>query len=108
MNKQNVFIFAILVTSTLSSGLVFADSKDQPTKDVEPVALVRTQFPVKKSLMDTITVYGSIQNPPQAIYNVNLPQAGQITAIYVSTGQYVRKGQALLTIKTDPQLIMNT
>lgn len=108
MIKQNVFIFAILVTSASSSGLVFAESEDHPKKEVEPVALVRTQLPVKKALMDTLTVYGSIQNPPQAIYNVNLSQAGQITAIYVSSGQYVRKGQALLTIKTDPQLIMNT
>lgn len=108
MIKQHIFIFAILATSVVSNERVFADTQDQSKKDVEPVALVQTQFPVKKSLADTVTLYGSIQNPPQAIYNVNLPQAGQITAIYVSPGQYVRKGQALLTIKTDPQLIMNT
>lgn len=108
MIKQHALIFTLLAVSVTSSGVVFADTQGQSKKGAEPVALVQTQLPVKKTLTDTLTAYGSIQNPPQAIYNVSLPQAGQITAIYVSPGQSVRKGQALLTVKTDPQLIMNT
>lgn len=76
--------------------------------EVKPSAWVKTERPIQKNLMDTLTAYGTLQSNPTSLYSVSLAQAGQIAQLNVSVGQHVPKGTSLAVIKPDPQLLMMT
>ncbi|MDE2420486.1 MAG: efflux RND transporter periplasmic adaptor subunit [Gammaproteobacteria bacterium] len=86
----------------------FAEDDAKPTSEIKPVALVKTQRPTQQVLADTMTAYGTLQNDPNSIYTVSLPQAGQIERIAVSVGQRVQHGKPLVIVKTDPQVVAST
>lgn len=89
----------------LLPGVAWAQGGSQ-TSVQQPSVLVDTQTPHKGSLPRTIVAYGVVQaSPAGGSETMSLLRGGQITAVLISAGQTVRKGQALLTVRADPSVV---
>ena len=69
-------------------------------------ALVNTVPLRQMNLSNRVTGYGTVLPEPGATVNLNLPRAGQVTKVLVSSGQSVKKGQTLLSLGPDPSGLM--
>ena len=63
--------------------------------------LIRSEPLLKKTMGKNLTAYGSVMPSTGAAENISFPRAGQIARLYVSAGQTVKRGQALLEFATD-------
>ena len=57
-----------------------------------------------ETLKETITVYGQIAAAPDSIRNVSARFAGELSQVYVSQGQAVKKGQLLARVESNESL----
>ena len=64
--------------------------------------LIKSEPLLKKKMGKSLTAYGSVMPSTGATENISFPRAGQIARLYVSAGQTVKRGQALLEFSTDP------
>lgn len=63
--------------------------------------------PVQERLMaETLKVYGVLDADPGALMSVSLPHAGLIEQVHVRAGQRVSRGDALITLATAPEGLM--
>lgn len=65
---------------------------------------LQTALAGPQTLKETITVYGRIEAAPNSIRNVSARFAGELTHVYVSQGQAVKKGQLLARIESNESL----
>lgn len=78
------------------------DDDDAVVDGASGVALVTTTMPVRRSFHDNVAAFGRVVADPQAARRISLAHGGQVTALKVSAGQAVQRGQALLTVAPDP------
>ncbi len=64
----------------------------------QPVAVVRTAPLAIQELDHAITGYGTVSAAPEDTTNLNLPYAAQVTRLWVSPGQVVKKGAPLVEV----------
>lgn len=88
MMHRGVFVLCVL----LSTGPVSA--ADDPSVRVETVALKQ------QPMAETVSGYGVVSPDTRSLQNISLPRPGQIMALWVSVGQEVKKGAALLEFGT--------
>ena len=69
------------------------------------VALVRVEPPHRGSVALTVTAYGAAAPSTQSATSLTLPQAGQVTAVLVTPGQAVRRGQTVLSFAVAPSAL---
>ena len=67
-----------------------------------PIAQVATQRPERRPVAMSVVGYGTIEQDPQALTNVSVPNAGSVSQLYVAPGGVVRRGAALADFSTDP------
>ncbi len=68
-------------------------------------ALVRTVQPHRGTAPRTVTAYGSAAPSSLSARSLTLAQPGQVSAVLVTAGEAVRKGQPLLTFATAPTAV---
>jgi membrane fusion protein, multidrug efflux system len=68
-------------------------------------ALVQTVQPQRGSAPRTVTAYGSAAPSTLSARSLTLAQTGQVSAVLVTAGEAVRKGQPLLTFATAPTTV---
>jgi RND family efflux transporter MFP subunit len=68
-------------------------------------ALVKTVQPQHGRAARTVTAYGSAAPSSLSARSLTLAQPGQVTAVLVTAGEAVRKGQPLLTFATAPTAV---
>lgn len=66
----------------------------------EPSVLVKTAAIRRQVLAETLTGYGTVIPDAGSTANVNLPRPGRISRLFVSAGQIVKAGAALLEFDT--------
>lgn len=71
-------------------------------ENAAPSVLIKSEPLLKKTMGKNLTAYGSVMPSTGATENISIPRAGQIARLYVSVGQTVKRGQALLEFSTDP------
>jgi RND family efflux transporter MFP subunit len=90
----------------LLCGLLFGCGKAAPDDDEAAApagaVAVTTTVPVQQTFHDSIEAWGSAAGDPQRARSISLGHGGQVTALHVSAGQSVKRGQPLLTITPDP------
>ncbi|WEN16524.1 efflux RND transporter periplasmic adaptor subunit [Rhodanobacter sp. AS-Z3] len=90
----------VLVLSCLLFGCHQPD-EDEAAVPAGQVAV--TTASVRQQLFhDTVEAWGSAVGDPQHARSISLAHAGQVTALEVTAGQTVTRGQPLLTITPDP------
>ncbi len=90
---MNLHLASLVVPLALVSCVAFADSSTAVTTQT-----VRTQ-----KLAETATAYGQLVPNPGAIQWLSAAQAGRISAVLVTQGSRVEKGQSLIRISATPQ-----
>ncbi|MGH8224868.1 MAG: efflux RND transporter periplasmic adaptor subunit [Gammaproteobacteria bacterium] len=89
--KVRLVLFSLVLAFASSAAL--ADPSTAVT-----VQTVRTQ-----KLAETVTAYGQLVPNPGAIQWLSAAQAGRISAVLVTQGTRVKKGQSLIRISATPQ-----
>lgn len=74
--------------------LLPAAAQPAPSAQVQTVPLER------KTLTDTVLGYGAVAPATDSLRTLSLPRPGQVLQLWVSTGQSVRRGTALLEFGT--------
>lgn len=67
-----------------------------------PSVQVHTVMVTRHRLDESINAFGTVQPDPDALASISLPRAGQISRVWVQTGQRVRAGDPLLALDTAP------
>lgn len=62
-------------------------------------ANIQVGLPIRKAMLKTLRVNGSVEVPPQSILSVGTSLGGYIKTISVQEGDFVQKGQLLLTLE---------
>ncbi len=75
------------------------EGRSQLTERHQKQAQIRTEIAAKQTLEFTNTLFGVIETPENQIFNISAPYAGIVTKIHVNTGDKVKRGQTLLTIR---------
>lgn len=104
MKKIIIGVIVVIALATIS----FFILKNNKEKNDERVAIVKTQnskVPVQVATVEKSTVSGKFSingtfEPEKQAY-VSPEMGGQVTAIYVSQGSYVREGQTIAKLKGD-------
>lgn len=90
----------------LLCGLLFGCGKSAPDDDEAATpageVAVTTAAPIQRTFHDSIEAWGSAAGDPQHARSISLAHGGQVTALQVTAGQSVKRGQPLLTIAPDP------
>jgi RND family efflux transporter MFP subunit len=106
MNRR-VFLPSCLCVLLLSGLLLGCghgapDDDDEATADAAGQVAVTTAAPVQQTFHDSIEAWGIAAGDPQHARAISLAHGGQVTALRVSAGQTVKRGQPLLTITPEP------
>jgi RND family efflux transporter MFP subunit len=72
------------------------------SQEAHPTVLVQTAKVEKKTIDETLTVYGRVQADPKSEVSVSVPQPGLIKRLFVRAGDPVTKGQPLAEFETSP------
>ncbi|HZU63120.1 MAG TPA: efflux RND transporter periplasmic adaptor subunit [Novosphingobium sp.] len=94
MNRPALLAPALLAPALLA--LAGCSAADAPA-DPQPSVAVSTARVVRGALPETVIAYGTASPSPAGVETLGFAQPGQITAVMVSAGLPVRKGQPLLT-----------
>lgn len=89
------FVVIVLASSLAFASLAKADG----------VTTVKVQTPRRGTAPTTLTAYGEAAASSLAVRSLTLAQAGQVTAVLVTAGQAVRRGQPLLKFATAPAAV---
>jgi membrane fusion protein (multidrug efflux system) len=68
----------------------------------EPSVVVTTELLTRHSLVDSLVGYGTVAPATGRVKNVSSPYGGHVTALRVSPGQTVKRGEALIEVETEP------
>lgn len=92
MNRRTGLLFVPLA---LSAAAAFAG----------PTTAVRVERVSTRSLADTVTAYGRLVPDPGALQWLSAAQSGRVSAVLVTAGSTVARGQALVRIEPTPQTL---
>lgn len=94
-----------MIGKTLLSALLFAISGAfmQSAIAGSQSALVETRALIHEDLPVTLSAYGQVVSAIGHSANVTLPTAGQVAAVFVSQGQFVKAGARLLRFRPSPE-----
>lgn len=70
--------------------------------DRAPSALVQVAAMKREPLAQRLTAYGVIEADPAASVGMSFPVAGRVARLWVASGQFVKRGQPLIELATDP------
>ena len=103
MNRSAILLVpcVVLLCSLLSGCGKSAPDDDEAATPAGEVA-VTTAVPIQRTFHDSIEAWGSAAGDPQHARSISLAHGGQVTALQVTAGQSVKRGQPLLTIAPDP------
>ncbi|KAA0069784.1 efflux RND transporter periplasmic adaptor subunit [Rhodanobacter sp. T12-5] len=103
MNRSSILLVpcVVLLCSLLSGCGKSAPDDDEAATPAGEVA-VTTAVPIQRTFHDSIEAWGSAAGDPQHARSISLAHGGQVTALQVTAGQSVKRGQPLLTIAPDP------
>lgn len=73
-----------------------------PPAAPDPSVLVTLETPVRGSLPNLVTAYGSAAPSINGSNTLSVPQGGQVTQLSITPGAAVRAGQALIVFTVDP------
>ncbi len=93
-------IFFILFIFILITIIHKANLNNPNDSDIS--ALVKTQQIQQKSIIQTIPVYGTVNQNNSTLETMSFPYGVQITQIFINAGDAVAKGKLLLLVATDP------
>lgn len=62
-------------------------------------AHLQVGVPIRKTMVKTLRVNGSVEVPPQSVLSVGTSLGGYIKSITVQQGDFVQKGQTLITLE---------
>lgn len=96
--KRHTLIYCLLCISAL----VHAEQNTD-----HPAVLVQTAPLSQRDMSSRITGFGMLTPEPDATQNLNFPIAGRVDQVLVNPGQYVNKGDLLLTVSADPASSLN-
>ncbi len=65
----------------------------------QQLAKIKTETATSKKLVLTSALFGVVSTPEDSVFNITAPYAGSVTKIHVSTGEAVKRGQTLLSIR---------
>ena len=85
-----------------AAGLALALSARMALPAEEPSALVKIEPLARHALTDTLVGYGVVAPATGHVEHLSSAYGGRVTALRVSLGQTVRRGEPLLEIETDP------
>jgi len=102
--KQIIMTFPMIV---MMSGFCLADDAPEDKKPDDSSVLVETMPVTTKILAETMPLYGVVAVDSRHSMTISFPQAGQIKALLVSSGQSVKRGDALLEFITSPDTTSN-
>lgn len=80
-------------------------ASDAAADSAEPTVQVQTTSPVKRSVADTVTLYGEVVPDVGASENISFQRPVRISRLIVSAGQRVQANQPLLEIENDPAAV---
>lgn len=69
----------------------------------DPATTVTTQTVQMQTLQDTVTAYGRLMPAPGGVEWLSAAQTGRVSAVLVTQGARVSKGQSLVRIEATPQ-----
>lgn len=72
-----------------------------------PSVLIKTVTAQKKTLAETLTVFGTVQPNPDAVSGISAGFAARVAKLDVSLGQRVSKGTPLITLDVEPSAHAN-
>ncbi len=75
------------------------EGRSQLTERQQERANIETRVASRQSLNITNTLFGVVATPENRTFKLSAPYAGIITRIHVNTGDKVKRGQTLLTIR---------
>jgi membrane fusion protein (multidrug efflux system) len=96
--KRFIFICSLLSAIGMAHAETITD---------HPSVLVQTMPLSQRNLTSHVTGFGILTPEPDATYNLNFPIAGRVVQVLVNPGQYVAKGELLLTVSADPATSLN-
>ncbi len=73
-----------------------------PAADQKPSVLVEVAAMNRERVVDRLTVYGAVEADPTASASVSFPRPGRISRVRVVSGQFVKRGEPLIELATDP------
>ncbi len=91
-----------LAAGLVLTALLTACGSTSPGSSPSPSVAVTTVKAVQQSFHAGVSAWGSIIADSNRLERLNLAHGGQISALPVTQGQAVRKGQVLLRMVTDP------
>jgi RND family efflux transporter MFP subunit len=83
-------------------------AENSAEQEITPTAQVQTVKLTYTDISETLTVYGAVLPLPNTLQTLSVPFASRIENVFVSTGQTVQRGDALLTLQPseDAQLVV--
>jgi RND family efflux transporter MFP subunit len=101
MNRFRFFsCLGLVLASTWLAGCHGSSSGDENAAPADPAVEVTIATPRQQTFHDTVVAWGS--SDPLYPITVNLPHGGQVTDLNVASGQAVKRGYRLLTVRPDP------
>ncbi len=107
MNKKylwNKKLF-LIVLLTICLGFIFLlmkPSKEETLPEIEPIALVSVIKAKPQLIAKSMTVNGSINFVPEAMWQIYSPSEVIVDQILVHNGETIKKGQQLIKLKLSP------
>ena len=95
-------VLCVILLCGLLSGCGKAAPDDDEAAAPAGAVAVTTTVPVQQTFHDSIEAWGSAAGDPQRARSISLGHGGQVSALQVTAGQSVKRGQPLLTITPDP------
>jgi len=95
-------VLCVILLCGLLSGCGKAAPDDDEAAAPAGAVAVTTAVPVQQTFHDSIEAWGSAAGDPQRARSISLGHGGQVSALQVTAGQSVKRGQPLLTITPDP------
>jgi membrane fusion protein (multidrug efflux system) len=103
MNKKRIIIGAIVVL--FAGGLVWVAQRfgvGKEEKKAGPVAQVQVAKVERKTITETVIVYGSVVAQPGKTHSVSIAFETRVRHILVAPGQFVRENDPLIEIELSP------
>jgi multidrug efflux pump subunit AcrA (membrane-fusion protein) len=104
---MNVKLFSGLLTVSILLLVSCSAEKQQAESSQEgSIAQVQTQKLKNSDIRSELTLYGSVMPLPSALKTLTVPFACRIKTINVTPGQFVRKGDPLMTLQPSEDALL--
>jgi RND family efflux transporter MFP subunit len=107
VKKRQKYFLSLIFLSAAILIIIFTRHKiDRNTQSGDKSSvLVETQQIQRKTIVQTLPVYGTIDQSNNGLKTISFPYAVRMREIFVSTGNAVQKGQPLFSVDTDPAVL---